>query len=76
MGEFSFEILKEIGVISTSKNGWSREVNVVSWNENTPKIDIRDWSPDHVKMGKGITLTDDEAENLCMMLHNFISERR
>lgn len=76
MGEFKYEIIKHIGTISTSKNGWAREVNIVSWNDNAPKVDIREWSPDHVKMSRGVTLTEEEAETLCMTLHNYISERR
>ena len=47
-----------------SKSGWRREVNLVSWNGDSPKIDIRSWSPDHTRMGKGITLTQEEFETL------------
>ena len=54
-GEITSEIIKEIGVLSTSKSGWNREVNLVSWNKGTPKIDIRDWAPDHEKAGKGVS---------------------
>lgn len=75
MGEFNFEILKHIGVISTSRNGWSKEVNIISWNDSTPKIDVRDWSPDHVKMGRGLTFTGEEAGNLCRMLHELMEGR-
>ncbi len=51
-------------MLSESSKGWTKELNKVSWNGAEPKYDIRDWSPDHEKMGKGITLTDDEAEIL------------
>lgn len=69
----TFEILKHIGIISN--NGWNREVNIVSWNGGAPKVDIREWSDDHTKMSKGITMTENEAEQLCMILHNYIAER-
>lgn len=69
----TFEILKHIGIISN--NGWDREVNIVSWNGGAPKVDIREWSEDHTKMSKGITMTENEAEQLCMILHNYIAER-
>ena len=59
-----FEIINHIGVISTNKSGWTRELNVVSWNKGKPKFDIRDWSEDHQKMGKGITFTEEEFETL------------
>ncbi len=60
MAEFKFEITENLGVLSEGNNGWQRELNMVSWNEREPKFDIRDWSPDHTKMGKGISLTPDE----------------
>ena len=57
---FSFEIKKHIGVLSSSKTGWSLELNLVSWSGRDAKYDIRSWSPDHQKMGKGVTLTKEE----------------
>ena len=68
MAEFTYEILHEIGVLSESQKGWRKELNLVSWNGATPKYDIRDWSPGHEKMGKGITLTVEEAEVLKALL--------
>ena len=62
--EITFKIEKNYGVLSTSKSGWTKEVNKISWNGTTAKWDIRDWSPDHSKMGKGVTLTDTEMEVL------------
>lgn len=64
MADIKFEIIETLGIISTSPKGWTTEVNRVSWNDKPAKIDIRDWSPDHEKMGKGITLTDEEAQAL------------
>jgi hypothetical protein len=64
MADFKYEIMEELGVLSTSPSGWTKELNLVSWNERPPKFDIRDWSPDHTKMGKGITLTNEELESL------------
>ncbi len=64
MAEFKYEIQEELGVISESSNGWTRELNLISWNEGKPKYDIRDWAPDHEKMGKGIGLTRDDLESL------------
>lgn len=58
--DFTYEIIEEIGVLSENKKGWRKEVNLISWNGNKPKYDIRDWAPDHEKMGKGVTLTTEE----------------
>ena len=64
MAEFTYDITEELGVLSESRSGWRREVNLVSWNGASPKFDIRDWAPDHEKMGKGISLTASEIEKL------------
>ena len=64
MAEFKYEIKEELGVISETGKGWARELNLISWNDGAPKYDIRDWAPDHVKMGKGMSLTKEELENL------------
>lgn len=69
MAEFSFEIKKEIGELSSSKSGWKREINLVSWNGAKAKFDIRDWAPDHSKMGKGLSLTREEAAILREILN-------
>lgn len=70
MADFTYEIVEEIGVISESPKGWKKEVNRISWNGGAPKLDIRDWAPEHEKMGKGITLTDDEAQELLSILQS------
>ena len=67
--ELKYEIINQIGIISTTSSGWSVELNRVSWNGNEPKYDLRSWSPDHTKMGKGITLTDDEIVSLADFLN-------
>ena len=64
MADIKFEITEHIGTLSEGSKGWTKEINRVSWNDRDPKIDIREWSPDHTKMGKGITLTDEEAAKL------------
>lgn len=64
MAEFKYEIVKELGVIAEGARGWTKELNLVSWNDKPPKYDIRDWAPDHEKMGKGVSLTEEEMEAL------------
>ena len=68
MADIKFEITKRIGVLSESAKGWTKELNMVSWNGRDAKFDIRDWSPDHEKMGKGVTLTQDEAKLLSKLI--------
>ena len=64
MAEIKYEITEELGVLSENARGWSKELNLVSWNDREPKYDLRDWSPDHEKMAKGITLTAEEVKKL------------
>ena len=68
MAEIKYTIIKEIGVLSEGSKRWRKELNLISWNNGNPKYDIRDWAPDHEKMGKGFTLTDAEAKVLKNML--------
>ncbi len=68
MPEITFEVTKEIGVLSENPNGWKKELNLVSWNGRKPKYDIREWSPDKTRMTKGITLSDEEIETLKNLL--------
>ena len=68
MSDLKYEIIEKLGILSESTKGWTKELNLISWNGGTPKYDIRDWSPDHEKMGKGITLTDEEAKKLKELL--------
>ena len=70
MADIKFEIVKEIGVLSESPSGWKRELNMVSWNGRAPKYDIRDWDENHEKMGKGITLSQEEIEILVDLIEN------
>ena len=62
--EIKFEISNELGVISEGSKGWNLEFNRIMWNGNDPKYDIRTWGPDHVRRGKGVTLTEDELRRL------------
>lgn len=68
MNQINYEIKEHIGIISENKNGWTKELNLVSWNDNDPKYDIRDWNPTHDKMSRGITLTEEEAYELSIIL--------
>ena len=68
MADIKYEIIKHIGKLSESSRGWTKELNIISWNGGVPKLDIRDWAPEHEKMGKGITLSEEEAEKLAKLL--------
>lgn len=64
MSEFTFHIEEHLLTLSENEKGWTKELNRVSFNGAEPKWDIRSWSPDHTKMGKGITLTNEEFKTI------------
>lgn len=68
MPDFSYQIVKHIGVISEGSGGWAKELNLISWNGKDAKYDIRDWSPDHENMSKGITLAEKDIKSLKALL--------
>lgn len=70
MAEIKFEILQHFGLLSSSASGWSKQLNLISWNDREPKFDIRDWSGDGMKMGKGVTLTLNELLALRDLLNS------
>ncbi|HEX2995846.1 MAG TPA: YdbC family protein [Anaerolineales bacterium] len=69
MSEIKYEIVQQIGVLSKSASGWTKELNLISWNDREPKYDLRDWSADHEKMGKGVTLSKEELSALKELLN-------
>ncbi|RLL44917.1 hypothetical protein D8M04_08530 [Oceanobacillus piezotolerans] len=68
MAEIKYEIMETIAVLSQSPKGWTKELNIISWNGREPKYDLRDWAPNKEKMGKGITLTKEELIALKTLL--------
>ncbi|MDD4496117.1 MAG: PC4/YdbC family ssDNA-binding protein [Eubacteriales bacterium] len=68
--EITFEIERHIGVIGISPTGWRKELNMVAWNGNPAKYDIREWDEDHVHMSRGITLNKEELETLKDLLNS------
>jgi hypothetical protein len=69
MTDIKYEIVKQIGVLSTSTSGWTKELNFMSWNDREPKYDIREWSPDRERRGKGVTLSREELMALKALLN-------
>jgi len=72
MSDIKFELIEKIGVLSTSASGWTKELNLVSWNDQEPKYDLRDWSPDRQRRGKGVTLSKEELARLKELLEKLV----
>ena len=66
MADIKYEIKQNLGTLSESSKGWTKELNLVSWNNKEPKYDLRDWDPTHNKMGKGVTLTAEELKKIVL----------
>ncbi len=71
VADITYEIVMHLGTLSQSRTGWTKELNLVSWNNQPPKYDIRDWSPDHGQLGRGVTLTREELLALRDLLNNW-----
>jgi hypothetical protein len=69
VAEFAFQVLESFGTLSESENGWTKELTIVSWNNREPKYDLRSWSPNKERMGRGITLSKDELIALKNLLN-------
>lgn len=69
MAELKYEITEHVGSLGETARGWTKELNLIRWNDREPKYDLRDWSPDHSRMGKGVTLTTDEIVALRDLLN-------
>ncbi|MBQ9519182.1 MAG: hypothetical protein IJR59_04745 [Firmicutes bacterium] len=59
-----YVIYKHIGDISKPNNGWTKELNYISWDDREPVYDIRTWTQDRLQYGKGVTLTQNELQAL------------
>ncbi len=70
MADIKYEIQETVGVVSENTKGWMKELNLISWNGRAPKYDLRDWAPEHEKMGKGITLSTEELKSLRDILND------
>ncbi|MBR2254635.1 MAG: hypothetical protein IJ856_02285 [Candidatus Methanomethylophilaceae archaeon] len=70
MPEIVYDVVEKIAVLSESSKGWTKELNLISWNGKEPKYDIREWSPDGSKMSKGVTLSEEEASILKRVLES------
>ena len=69
MPNIKYEIKETVGILSENNKGWAKELNLISWNDREPKYDLRDWGPEHEKMGKGVTLSKDELKKLKELLN-------
>ena len=74
MADINYEIVEELGVLSTTASGWQKELNFISWNVGEPKYDIRQWGPNHQRMGKGISLSREEAQELLKLLEELLAK--
>ena len=74
MADIKFEIKEELGIVSESAKGWTKELNLISWNDGAPKYDLRDWAPNHEKLGKGLTVSADEIKSLHKLLSKISEE--
>ena len=76
MSTISYEQTKHIGVIARYGSGWTKEINIISWNGTKPKYDIRDWDETHEHMSTGVMLTEEELHNLTRILNEIVAMQK
>lgn len=76
-GEFTFEIKEHLGALTDANdNGWRRELNIVSWNGGEPKLDIREWSADHSRMSRGLTMSEEQGIKVAQLIAQRAREKQ
>lgn len=68
MSDIQYKVIKDFGEIEVDKKGWKKRLKLIQWGDNQPKYDIRPWSEDNTKFGKGITLDEDEIYALSLLI--------
>lgn len=72
--DIKYEIKQHLGTLGGGNNGWSKELNIICWNEQAvPKFDIRAWDKNHEHMSRGITLYADEMRELMALYEAYQS---
>ena len=69
MNDIKFEIVAQLGVLAEHPTGWKKELNIVKWGDRAPVLDIRAWDEEHLRMSRGITLTEEEAGKLYNLMN-------
>ena len=65
--EFNYDLIEFLGSLN-EKEGWSKSVVRIAWGENPVTIDVRNMNLVAGRMGKGISLSDEEADKLVDIL--------
>lgn len=73
-GPVKFEIIRHIGVLNSYPTGWSKEFNIVRWNDKSDKFDVRDWAPGHERMSRGVTMFEEELKKLMELCSGLFNE--
>ncbi len=73
MNDIKFEITAHLGVLTEYPSGWKKELNIVKWGDRQPVFDIRDWDEEHLRMSRGITLTEEEARKLYNLMNDLMN---
>lgn len=58
------QLIEKIGPLGVPMNGFTKEVNLISWNKGVPKIDIRAWDPSHKRMMRGFCAVPEVIEKM------------
>lgn len=69
--EFSFIIEEHMGCLKQSEeHGWTKDIVKIIWGNNSPTVDIRNMNITQNRVGKGISLTNEECDKMVDILLN------
>ncbi len=68
------QIIQTLAEISSTRSS-AKRLSLVSWNGNPAKLDLRTWRTDEdpEKPGRGVTLSDEEAQALFDALKEYFA---
>jgi len=71
--KINYRIVRPLGVLSEHDN-ITTELNLISYNNYKPKLDLRKWEKkgDNKLLQRGLTLTTEEARELKKALDNYL----
>ncbi|MBR3295469.1 MAG: hypothetical protein IKI62_04395 [Clostridia bacterium] len=71
---YNFTIHKKIGVVSEKPNGWTLELNIVSFNGRDAKYDLLEWRNDHTELRTGARFSESDLKPLMELIRKHLAE--
>jgi hypothetical protein len=76
VNKIDYRIVRPLGILS-EKDNITTELNLISYNNYKPKLDLRKWEKkgDNKILQRGLTLTDEEVKELFNALKEYLEHK-